>query len=183
MSAQLNEWQKSHPWKMEATPFSHPQPVPLVKPSDLFNPMLKIADVMSRNAPTCAPDASAAEAARVMRDSASSAVFIVTDGRLIGFLTDRTLALAVADRAGQMEQLTAGELMRTKVPMVAADDNLDVLLDIFADAGAAVVDKQRHLQGVVRWIDLLGHLSERALGKLVVRLFRYGHSEASELAR
>lgn len=183
MSAVTNEWQKSHPWKMEATPFSHPQPVPLVKPSDLLNPMLKIADVMSRNAPTCDPGASVAEAARILRDSASSAVFIVSGGRLIGFLTDRTLALAVAERAGEMERLTAGELMRTKVPTVAPDDNLDVLLDTFADAGAAVVDKHRQIQGVVRWIDLLGHLSERALGKLVVRLFRYGHSEASELAR
>jgi hypothetical protein len=39
------------------------------------------------------------------------------------------------------------------------------------DAGVAVVDKQGRIQGVVRWIDLLGHLSERAPGKLVVRLF------------
>jgi hypothetical protein len=27
------------------------------------------------------------------------------------------------------------------------------------------------MQGVVRWIDLLCHLSERALGKLVINLF------------
>ncbi len=183
MSTQLNEWQKSHPWKMEPSPFSVPHPVPLVKPSDLLNPMLKIADVMSRDVPTCAPSASVAEAARLMRDSASSAVFIVSDGQLIGFLTDRALALAVADRAEELKQLTAGELMKRNVPTVRADDNLDVLLDHFADAGAAVVDKNRRLQGVVRWIDLLGHLSERALGMLVVRLFRCGHSEASELAR
>lgn len=182
MSVQINEWQKSHPWKMEPSRFAHPQPIPLVSEADLLNPMLKIGDVMSRNAPTCEPGASVAEAARVMRDTASSAVFIVSEGRLLGFLTDRTLALAVAERAGEMEQLTAGELMKTKMPMVAAGDNLDVLLDHFADAGAAVVDKHRHLQGVVRWIDLLGHLSERALGKLVVRLFHNGHSEASELA-
>jgi CBS domain-containing protein len=182
MPVATNEWQKSHPWKMEPSPSAHPQPIPLVSVADLLNPMLHIADVMSRNAPTCEPGASLAEAARVMRDSASSAVFIVSEGRLLGFLTDRTLALAVADRAAEMDHLTAGELMKTKVPMVAAGDTLDVLLDRFADAGAAVVDKHRHLQGVVRWIDLLGHLSERALGKLVVRLFHHGHSEGSELA-
>ncbi len=180
MPVGVNEWQKHHPW--EPSPTAHPEPVPLVKPSDLLNPMLKIADVMSRDVPTCAADASVAEAARLLRDSASSAVFVVSDGRLLGFLTDRTLALAVADHAGQMEWLTVGELMKTHVPMIAADDNLDVLLDKFADAGAAVVDENRHLQGVVRWIDLLGHLSERALGKLVVHLFEHGHSEASECA-
>ncbi|GEM_PF-5910590 len=182
MTAQLNEWQKSHSWKMELAPFSHAQPLPLVKESDLLNPMLKIADVMSHDVPGCSPNASAAEVARVLRDSASSAVFVTSEGRLLGFVTDRTLALAVADRAGEMEKLTAGELMKTQVPMVAPDDFLDVLLEKFADAGAAVVDKHRRLVGVVRWIDLLGHLSERALGKLVVRLFRCGHSEASELA-
>lgn len=182
MAVATNEWQKSHPWRTDPSPFAHPQPIPLVSEADLLNPMLHIADVMSRNAPACDPGASLAEAARVMRDSASSAVFIVSEGRLLGFLTDRTLALAVADRAGEMAKLTAGELMKTKVPTIAATDTLDVLLDRFADAGAAVVDKNRHLQGVVRWIDLLGHLSERALGKLVVRLFRHGHSEGSELA-
>src|SRR5689334_14409229 len=93
MTVTTQEWQKSHQWDMEPSPWSHPHPVPLVKPSDLLNPMLKIADVMSRQAPTCAADASVAEGARILRDSASSAVFIVSDGRLLGFLTDRTLAL------------------------------------------------------------------------------------------
>lgn len=183
MSTQTNEWQKPHHWDMATSPVSYTDPVPLVKTSDLLNPMLKIADVMSRNVPTCAANASLADGARLLRDSASSAIFIVSDGRLMGFLTDRTLALAVADRAGQMDRLSVGDLMKTDVPTIAPDDKLDVLLDKFADAGAAVVDRHGRLQGVVRWIDLLGHLSERALGKLVVRLFRYGHSEASELAR
>lgn len=182
MAVETQEWQRSHPWDMMPTPQWHPHPVPLVKDSDLLNPMLRIRDIMSRDVPTCAADASVAEAARVMRDSASSAVFIVSEGRLLGFLTDRTLALAVAEHAGQMEELNVGDLMKTNVPMIAADDTLDVLLERFADAGAAVVDKHRHLQGVVRWIDLLGNLSERALGRVVVRLFRHGHSEASELA-
>jgi CBS domain-containing protein len=145
--------------------------------------MLKIADVMSQEAPVCSPDASVMEGARILREAAASAVFVVSDGRVIGFLTDRTLALAVADRAGELEKLTVGELMKTNVPTVSADAKLDVLLDKFADAGVAVVDNNRRLQGVIRWIDLLGPLSERALGKLVARLFERGHSEASECGR
>jgi len=180
MAVQVNPWQKEHPW--ESSPLAHPEPVPLVTPADLFNPMLTVAEVMSREAPTCGAETSPAEAARILRDSASSAVFVTSEGRLLGFLTDRTLALAVADRADSLERLTVGELMKLDVPTVAPDDHLGVLLDRFADAGAAVVDGHRRLLGVVRWIDLLGHLSERALGKLVVRLFERGHSEASELA-
>lgn len=181
MPVHVNPWQKEHPW--EPSPLSHPEPVPLVTPADLFNPMLTVAEVMSREVPSCGAETSITEAARILRDSASSAVFVASEGRLLGFLTDRTLALAAADHAGKIEKLTVGELMKLDVPTVAPDDHLDVLLDRFADAGAAVVDGHRRLLGVVRWIDLLGHLSERALGKLVVRLFERGHSEASELAR
>jgi len=176
-----NEWQKTHPW--ELSPTSHPEPVPLVKPADLFNPMLTVADVMTREAATCSPDASVAEAVRLMRDKAASAVFVVTDGRVVGLLTNRAVALSVADRADRLSQLTVKDLMKAEVPTVPADARLGVLLDKFTDAGVAVIDSDRRVQGVIRWIDLLGHLSERALGKLVSSLFRHGHGESCEVAR
>jgi predicted transcriptional regulator len=164
-----NEWQTTHPW--ESSPTEHPHPLPLVKESDLFNPMLTIAEVMRREAPTCAPDAPLAEAVRVLRDTASSAVFVVTDGRPVGLLSDRAVALAVADHADNLSRLRVQEVMKTSAPTVPASANLGVLLDHFSDEGVAVVDGQGRIQGVVRWIELLGHVSERALGKLVVNLF------------
>jgi predicted transcriptional regulator len=169
MPVGTNVWQEHHPW--EPSPTSHPHPVPLVKPSDLFNPMLTIADVMKREAPTCSPDASVAEAVRILRDSAAEAVFVVSDGRPLGLLTDRRIALAVADHGDNLSRLRVQDLMRHGAPTVPADAHLGVLLDTFADEGVAVVDKDGRIQGVVRWLELLGHLSERALGKLVVNLF------------
>lgn len=164
-----NAWQTTHPW--EQSPLAHPQPLPLVKPSDLFNPMLTIAEVMKRDAPTCSPDDSIAEAARILRDSASSAVFVVSDGRPLGVLTDRRIALAVAEHGDALGQLRVQDVMRHGAPTVPANAHLGVLLDTFADEGVAVVDKQGRIQGVVRWLELLGHLSERALGRLVANLF------------
>jgi CBS domain-containing protein len=181
VSVNTNEWQQEHPW--EPSPTSHPQPVPLVSPADLFNPMLTIADVMTRQAPTCSADATVAEAVRILRESAASAVFVVAEGRPVGWLTDRTVALAVADRPDNPGQFRVRDLMKTDVPTVSADSRLGVLLDKFTDAGVAVPDLDGRMQGVVRWIDLLGPLSERALGKLVVRLFQHGHGGASERAR
>jgi CBS domain-containing protein len=169
MAVGTNEWQKHHPW--EPSPLSHPEPVPLVKPADLFNPMLTIADIMQPEAPTCAADALLAEAARILRDTASEAVFVVGEGQPVGLVTDRQIALAVADHADNLCQLRAQDVMKHRVPMVRADDRLDALLDKFADEGVAVVDDEGRIQGVVRWLELLGHLSERALGKLVVNLF------------
>lgn len=150
---------------------SHPHPVPLVKQADLFNPMLTLGDIMKREAPTCSPDAPIAQAVRILRDSASEAVFVVSDGRPLGLLTDRRIALAAVDRADQFGQLRVQDLMKLGAPMVRADARLDALLETFTDEGVAVVDKDGRLQGVVRWLELLGQLSERALGKLVVNLF------------
>lgn len=150
---------------------SHPQPVPLVKPVDLFNPMLTIADVMKREAPTCSPDASVAEAVRILRDSVSSAVFVVSDGRPLGFLTDRRIALAVADHGDNLGRMRVQDLMKHGAPTVPVDARLGALLETFADEGVAAVDKHGRIHGVVRWMDLLGHLSERAMGRLVINLF------------
>ncbi len=169
MPVGTNEWQKHHPW--EPSPLSHPVPVPLVKEADLFNPMLTIADVMKREAPTCGPETSLAEAVRILRDTASEAVFVVSDGRPLGLLTDRRIALAFAEHGENLNQLRVQDLMRHRPPTVRSDARLGALLDTFADEGVAVVDDKGRLQGVVRWMDLLGHLSERALGKLVVNLF------------
>jgi CBS domain-containing protein len=168
MSVGTNEWQKEHPW--EPSPMSHPLPVPLVKPSDLLNPFLTIAEVMKRDAPTCSPEDSVADAVRILRDSASSAVFVISEGRPLGLVTDRAAALAVAkhDNPGR---LRVQDLMRHHPPTVPADAHRDVLLDKFADEGVAVIDAEGRIQGVLRWKELLGHLSERALGILVVNLF------------
>lgn len=164
-----NDWQTEHPW--EPSPISFPHPLPLVKPTDLFNPMLTVADVMKRDAPTCSVEAPLAEAARILRDSASSAVYVVSDGRPIGLLTDRRLALALADHDGDLKSLHVRDLINPRVPTARADAQLGALLDNFADEGVVVVDGRGQMQGVVRWLELLGHVSERALGKLVVNLF------------
>ena len=181
MPVNTNEWQKEHPW--EPSPTSHPQPVPLVSAADLFNPMLTIAEMMRKEAPTCSPDAPLTEAVRLLRDTASSAIFAVTDGRPVGVLTDRAVALALVDHGENWSRLRVQELMNSHVPTIRAEDKLDVLLDRFTDEGVAVVDADGRLQGVVRWIELLDHLSERALGKLVVRLFQSGHAQAVQQAR
>jgi len=149
----------------------HSGPVSLVKSSDLFNPMLTLADVMKRGAPTCSPEASLAEAARILRDTASEAVFVVSDGRPLGLLTDRRIALAVAEHGENLGRLRVQDVMKHRPPTARTDARLGDLLETFADEGVAVVDAEGRIQGVVRWLELIDHLSERALGKLVVNLF------------
>jgi len=55
--------------------------------------MLKAYEVMTRALATCAPDASVAHAAAMMRDRDIGTVLVVEDGKLRGIVTDRDLAL------------------------------------------------------------------------------------------
>jgi len=55
--------------------------------------MLKAYEVMTRALATCAPDASVAHAAAMMRDRDIGTVLVVEDANLRGIVTDRDLAL------------------------------------------------------------------------------------------
>jgi CBS domain-containing protein len=55
--------------------------------------MLKAYEVMTRALATCAPDASVAHAAAIMRDRDIGNVLVVENGKLRGIVTDRDLAV------------------------------------------------------------------------------------------
>ena len=56
---------------------------------------LKVADLMTRNPVTCAPEDSVQTAAKVMRENRISSVAITRDGKLAGIVTTRDLAARV----------------------------------------------------------------------------------------
>ncbi|MBX6315776.1 MAG: CBS domain-containing protein, partial [Isosphaeraceae bacterium] len=76
-----------HPW--DSPTGAHPEPVPLVSPSDLVNPMLTVADVMTANPRTVSPYSTALEAVLVMRDANCGVLPVTEDGRPVGVVTDR----------------------------------------------------------------------------------------------
>lgn len=168
MSERTNEWQTKHPW--EPAPTAHPEPVPLVKQSDLVNPFLTIGEVMSRDIPTCRPDIPLTEAARNLRQADARALFVLEGDRPVGFLFDRALAWALADLGPRLHETLVRDVMNRDVPTVAVGAKLEVLLDHLPESGLLAVDSHGRVQGVVRWHDLPGHLSERALGRILWKL-------------
>ncbi len=57
---------------------------------------MKARDVMTGSVVTCHPDAPVAEAARLMRDRNTGDVLVARDGKLMGIVTDRDIAVRVA---------------------------------------------------------------------------------------
>ncbi len=71
--------EREHPW--DSPTHAHPEPVPLVSPSDLVNPILTVADVMTADPRTCSTASTALEAALIFRDADCGAVPITDAGR------------------------------------------------------------------------------------------------------
>lgn len=160
-----------HPW--DSPTAEHPEPVPLVSPADEVNPMLRVSDVMTASPRTCAPASSVLEAVLIFRDAGCGVIPVTEDGKPLGVLTDRDVALALADQEAGMAQLSVERLMARDVVTIRADEPLDAAIGALEEHGLRrilVVDGDGRLAGVLSWVDLVPHLSDRGLGQAVRRI-------------
>jgi CBS domain-containing protein len=160
-----------HPW--DSPTGAHPEPVPLVSPSDLVNPMLKVSDVMTASPRTCSPASTALEAVLVMRDADCGVVPVTEAGLPVGVVTDRDLALALADHETDLARTPLEALMSRDVVTIGVDATLDAAVAVLGGRGLRrllVVDADGQLVGVLSGIDLAPHLSERGLGHVLAQI-------------
>ena len=77
--------------------------------------MLRAHEVMTHATATCAPDATVAQVAGIMRDRDIGSVLLVEDGKLRGIVTDRDLALHALTGKDDPLQTPIGKFMSAKV--------------------------------------------------------------------
>lgn len=77
--------------------------------------MLKAHNVMTGSLVTCSPDDSVAEAARMMRDRNTGDVLVTDDGKLMGIVTDRDIAVRVAAKQLDPAQVPVRSFMSKRV--------------------------------------------------------------------
>jgi CBS domain-containing protein len=94
--------------------------------------MLKAYEVMTRALATCAPDASVAHAAAIMRDRDIGNVLVVEDGKLRGLVTDRDLALQALTGKDDPLQTPIRKFMSTQVVTGEAAWSLEQVAKIMA---------------------------------------------------
>jgi CBS domain-containing protein len=130
---------------------------------------LTAADVMTTNPRTCSAFSSVLEASVLFQDADCGAVPVVDGGRPIGLLTDRDVALAVANNP-DLGNRPVADFMSKDVISVAPDASLEEVGAIFSRQGVhrlLVVDAAGQLQGIIAWSDLAPHVSEASIGRLV----------------
>lgn len=113
------------------------------------------AELMTPAPRTCSKYSSVLEAVMIFRDADCGAVPIVDEDRPIGILTDRDVALAVAEYA-DLPTRSVGDLMTEGIATVPPEATIDQIAETFRDCGV------RRLL-VVDGTELVGILSIRDL--------------------
>ena len=112
-------------------------------------------DVMTAAPRTCSPFSTITEAALIFRDEDCGVVPVLDEGKPVGVLTDRDVALAVI-RYPDLQGLPVADLMTPDPVTVGEADGLDAVAARFAAAGVRrllVVDPTGALVGIISRAD------------------------------
>jgi CBS domain-containing protein len=130
------------------------------------------AELMTPNPRTCSPFSTVLEAVMIFRAADCGAVPVLDQGKPVGVLTDRDVALAVAEFP-DLAARPVSDIMTRRVVSVAPDTSIEIVKEKFGDAGVRrllVVDTDGRLVGVIAWADLANAVSLRALGEVVTEV-------------
>jgi CBS domain-containing protein len=133
-----------------------------------------IKEVMTRDVRACEPNASVAEAAKVMAQEDIGPVPIVEDGRLVGIVTDRDIVVRVVAEGRDPKATTVREIASTELVTVSPDDDLDEALHLLAERQVRrlpVVEGDR-LVGIVAQADIARLGKDKKTGEVVEEISR-----------
>jgi len=83
---------------------------------------------MSADVTAVAPSTPLTEAARLLAREDVGSLPVLEDGRLVGIVTDRDIALRVVAEGRDVKSITVGEIASRELVTVEADDHLDEAL-------------------------------------------------------
>ena len=118
----------------------------------------RVAEVMDPATRMERPDDTVQHAAQRMRDEDAGALPVGEGDRLIGMLTDRDVALRLVAEGRDPARTQVREVMTPELRSVFEDAPLDDVARMMAEQRLrrlAVIDRQRHLVGVVSLADLV----------------------------
>ncbi len=131
------------------------------------------ADVMTAGPRTCSTFSTVLEAVLIFRDADCGAVPVLEDGKPVGVLTDRDVALALADHESGLSALAVGQLMSRSVVSVPPNAPMSTIIGKFGDSGVRrllVIDTADQLLGIISWADIAPYASDRTVGQVVTKV-------------
>ena len=133
---------------------------------------MRVSHLMSFPPETCRATTQLGQAAKMMADHNCGCMPVVDDaGHLIGLITDRDIALTIADRHKNPWHLVVRDAMTTDVATCAPDDPIESALAMFNELGVRrlpVVNEIGHVKGVLSIDDLVLHSGRTGLSDQAV---------------
>jgi CBS domain-containing protein len=127
------------------------------------------ADVMTPSPRTCSPFSTVLEAVLIFRDADCGAVPVVDSDKPVGVLTDRDVALALADHPN-LAGMSVSDVMTRGAITVAPDATLDTVREQFGAHGVRrllVADPSGQLLGIIALADIAPYLPDHDVGTVV----------------
>jgi predicted transcriptional regulator len=127
------------------------------------------ADVMTPAPRTCSVFSTVLEAVMIFRDTDCGAVPILSDGKPVAILTDRDVALAMADFRNVVTR-PVSDIMVSGTVAVAPGDSLAEVCQVLRQETVRrvlVVDSASVVRGIIGWADIAPVLSDRMMGRVV----------------
>jgi CBS domain-containing protein len=133
------------------------------------NTPLTASDIMTPSPRTCSPFSSVLEAVMIFRDADCGAVPVLKDGKPIGVLTDRDVALALASYPDLVSR-PVEDIMTDEVITIDSNASIDTVREKFGEKSVRrllVVGPRNELVGIIAWSDIAPYSSEREVGEVV----------------
>ena len=134
----------------------------------------KIREVMTPAPETIQADRTAAEAARKMKEADAGMIPVMTNGDLLGTVTDRDIALRVVAEGKDPQATPVEEIASTDVVTVGPDDDLDAALEMMAkhQVRRLPVVEDGRLIGIIAQADVAREGNEKDVGHAVEEISR-----------
>lgn len=131
---------------------------------------MKVQDVMTSNVKSCRPEVNLAAAAGVMWDNNCGTLPVVNEaGKVIGMITDRDIAIAVATQGRLASEIAVGEVVSGKVASCTLDEDIKSALKTMGQERVRripVINREGLLQGILSLDDAAIHAEEGKRGQI-----------------
>jgi CBS domain-containing protein/uncharacterized membrane protein YuzA (DUF378 family) len=134
----------------------------------------QVRDAMTAEPQSVPPATPVKEVASLLQREDVGSIPVVDEGRLIGIVTDRDIALRVVGEGRDPESVTAGEIASSGVATIEPAESLDQALQLMASRQVRrlPVVEQGRLVGMRAQADVARRLPDAETGEVVERISR-----------
>jgi CBS domain-containing protein len=131
---------------------------------------MKVKQAMHKGVQSRQPTTPIAELAKLMKDDDIGAVPIAENGKFLGMVTDRDIAVKAVANGSDVSKLTARDIMSSGLTCCNEDENIDKAVGLMEDKKIRrlpVTNAQHKLVGMLSLGDISHAVGKNVSGELV----------------